>query len=214
MLDRLIGIDQEITLWLNGFHSAWSDPVWMFFSDVRIWFPAYGVIMGMMIYRLGWKKGLIVILSCILTVVLADQISYHIKEGVDRLRPYYTTELLERGLHWPLNRSSFFGFFSGHASNSFGFAMCSWLGFRLNDKDCRYKIYGVCIFLWAALVSLSRIMMAAHFFGDVTVGMFFGLAVGLFCASLARGVIRMLLEPATARSASSPRRRSSCGGRG
>ena len=166
----------------------------MFLSDVRIWFPMYGVIMGVMIYRLGWKKGLVVILSCILCVTLADQISYHIKEGIDRLRPYYTTDLLQRGLHWPMNRSSFFGFFSGHASNSFGFAICSWLGFRLNDRRCRYRAYGICIFLWAALVALSRVMMAAHFFGDIFVGTLFGLAVGLFCAALARGVIRKWME--------------------
>lgn len=190
MQDRLIGIDQDITLWINSFHSAWSDPVWMFFSDVRIWFPAYGIIMAMMVYRLGWKKGLIVILSCILTVVLTDQISYHIKEGLDRLRPYYTTEMLQRGLHWPLNRSSYFGFFSGHASNAFGFAICSFLGFRLNDRTSRYCVYGCCIFLWAILVALSRVMMAAHYFGDVTVGMFFGLAVGLLTAGIAHAVIR------------------------
>ena len=193
-MERLIGIDQDITLWLNGFHSPWSDPFWMFLSDVRIWFPMYGVIMGMMIYRLGWKKGLVVILSCILCVTLADQISYHIKEGIDRLRPYYTTSLLERGLHWPINRSSFFGFFSGHASNSFGFAICSFLGFRLNDRSRSYTVYGWCIFAWAALVSLSRVMMAAHFFGDIFVGTLFGLAVGLFCAALARGVIRKWME--------------------
>lgn len=190
MLDRLIGIDQDITLWINGFHSAWSDSVWMFFSDVRIWFPAYGIIMAMMIYRLGWKKGLIVLLSCILTVVLTDQISYHIKEGVDRLRPYYTTEMLQRGLHWPLNRSSFFGFFSGHASNTFGFAICSFLGFRLNNRTCRYRIYGLGVFIWAFLVALSRVMMAAHYFGDVTVGMLFGLSVGLLMAGIAHAVIR------------------------
>ena len=190
MLDRLIGIDQDITLWINSFHSAWSDPVWMFFSDVRIWFPAYGIIMAMMVYRLGWKKGLIVILSCILTVVLTDQISYHIKEGLDRLRPYYTTEMLQRGLHWPLNRSSYFGFFSGHASNAFGFAICSFLGFRLNDRTSHYRVYGYGIFLWAILVALSRVMMAAHYFGDVTVGMFFGLAVGLLTAGIAHAVIR------------------------
>ena len=196
-MERLIGIDQEITLWLNGFHSAWSDPFWMFMSDIRIWIPMYGVLMGLMIYRLGWKKGLVVILSCILTVVLADQISYHIKEGVDRLRPYYTADLLERGLHWPQNRSSFFGFFSGHASNAFGFAMCSWLSFRLNDRSRRYAAYGRFIFIWAALVALSRVMMAAHFFGDILVGTFFGLAVGTFSASLARGAVRKWLEPAT-----------------
>ena len=196
-MERLIGIDQDITLWLNGFHSPWSDQFWMFLSDVRIWFPMYGVIMGLMVYRLGWKKGLVVILSCILTVVLADQISYHIKEGIDRLRPYYTTDLLHRGLHWPVNRSSFFGFFSGHASNAFGFAICSWLGFRLNDRPRRYRVYGIGIFLWAALVALSRIMMAAHFFGDILAGTLFGLAVGLFCAALARGVVRRWIDPAT-----------------
>ena len=196
-MERLIGIDQEITLWINSFHSAWSDPFWMFMSDIRIWFPAYGVIIGMMLYRLGWKKGLVVVLSCVLTIVLADQISYHVKESVDRLRPYYTAGLVERGLHWPLNRSSFFGFFSGHASNAFGFAACSFLGFRLNDRRYRYAAYGWCVFIWAALVALSRVMMAAHFFGDILVGTLFGLATGTFCASLARGVIRKWLEPAT-----------------
>ena len=197
-MERLIGIDQEITLWLNGFPSPWSDQFWMFLSNIRIWFIAYGAIMVVMVRRLGWKRGLLVILSCILCVVLADQISYHIKEGIDRLRPYYTTSLLERGLHWPVNRSSFFGFFSGHASNSFGFAMCSWLGFRLNDKTHRYRVYGCCIFAWAVLVALSRVMMATHFFGDIFVGTLFGMAVGLFCAALARGVIRKWMEKPTA----------------
>ena len=51
-----------------------------------------------------------------------------------------------------------------------------------------------CIFLWAALVSLSRVMLAAHFFGDIFVGTLFGLAVGLFCAALGRGVIRKWME--------------------
>lgn len=196
-MERLVHIDQDITLWINSFHSAASDQLWMFLSDVRIWFPAYGIIFGFLIWRLGWKKGLIVILSCILTVVLADQISAHIKDSVQRLRPMYTTELLQNGLHWPQPRYSFFGFFSGHASNAFGFAVCSFLGFRLNDRTRDYRIYGWVIFIWAALVALSRIMMAAHYFGDILVGTLFGLAVGTFCAALARGVIRRWLEPAT-----------------
>ena len=194
MLERLIGLDQDITLWINSFHCAWSDSFWMFLSDVRIWFPAYGVILGMLIYKLGWKRGLVAVLSCVLTVVLADQISAHIKDSVERLRPLYTTALLQNGLHWPLGRYSFFGFFSGHASNAFGFAACSWLGFR-NDPSSRYRTFGVCIFLWAFLVSLSRIMMAAHFFGDVVVGSLFGLLVGTGVALAARAVIRRI--PAT-----------------
>ena len=197
-MERLLHIDQDITLWLNGFHSAATDQLWLFLSDVRIWFPAYGIIFGVMLWRLGWKKGLIVILSCILTVILTDQISARIKDGVQRLRPLYTTGLLQNGLHWPLGRYSFFGFFSGHASNAFGFAICSLLGFRLNDDTRRYGAYGWCVFVWAVLVALSRVMMAAHYFGDVLVGALFGLSVGLLMAGLARGAVRRWLEPATA----------------
>ena len=195
MLERLIGLDQDITLWINGFYSPWSDPFWMFLSDVRIWFPAYGVILGMLIYKLGWKRGLVAVLSCILTVVLADQISAHIKDGIGRLRPCYSTWMLQHGLHWPLTRYSFYGFFSGHASNAFGFAVCSSLGFRLNDPSHDYKVYSWGAFLWAFLVAVSRVMMAAHYFGDVLVGSVFGLAVGTAVALAARAIIRRI--PAT-----------------
>ena len=164
----------------------------MLFSDVRVWFPAYGVIMGMMFYRLGWKKGLAVLLSCILTVILVDQVSSAVKDSVERLRPFYSTEMLHNGLHWPVGRYGFFGFFSGHASNAFGFAACSWLGFRLNDPSRPYKAYGWGVFLWAACVALSRIMLAAHYFGDILVGTLFGLAVGLLMAGLARSACNRL----------------------
>ena len=170
----------------------------MFLSDVRIWFPAYGIIFWVIIRRLGWKRGLVVVLSCILTVVAADQISAQIKDVIQRLRPLYTTELLQNGLHWPQGRYSFFGFFSGHASNAFGFAACSWLGLRLNDKTRHYRVYGWCIFIWAALVALSRVMMAAHYFGDVLTGALFGMAVGLLMAGLAHGIIRQWLESPSA----------------
>lgn len=197
-MEDLIQIDQAITLWINRFHSAPSDQFWIFLSNIRIWFIAYGAVMAVMIRRLGWKRGLLVILSCILTVVVCDQVSAHIKDGVQRLRPLYTTAMLQSGLHWPLGRYDFFGFFSGHASNCFGFATCSWLGFRLNDPSRSYKAYGWCVFIWAALVSLSRIMVAAHFFGDILVGTLFGLSVGLLTAGLAHGAVRRWLTPVTA----------------
>ena len=196
-MESLIQIDQAITLWINRFHSAPSDQFWMFLSNIRIWFIAYGAIMVVMVRRLGWKRGLLVILSCILTVVICDQVSSHVKDGVQRLRPLYTTAMLQGGLHWPLGRYDFFGFFSGHASNSFGFAACSWLGFRLNDPSRSYKAYGWCAFLWAALVSLSRVMVAAHYFGDILTGTLFGLSVGLLTAGLAHGAVRRWFKPAT-----------------
>jgi len=175
--DRLIDLDRRITLWLNGWHSSWSDQFWMFLSDTRIWFPLYGFIMVLLVWKLGWRRGLVVILSCILTVVLADQISYHVKNGVMRLRPCYTTWMIENGLYWPLPRRGLYGFFSGHASNAFSFVACSLAGFRV-EKAFPWRAYAWTGFIWATLVALSRVMLAAHYVGDILVGAAFGLAVG------------------------------------
>ena len=187
-LDPLIDLDRRITLWLNGWNSPLADSFWTFLSDTDVWFPLYGCIMLVMIWKLGWKRGLVVILSCVVTVVLADQISYHIKNGVMRLRPCYTTWMIENGLHWPLPRRGLYGFFSGHASNTFSFVACSLVGFR-TEKTFPWRIYATVGYLWAALVALSRVMLAAHYFGDILVGTLFGLMVGLTVGYLTRQLI-------------------------
>ena len=43
--------------------------------------------------------------------------------------------------------------------------------------------------LWAALASLSRVMLAAHYLGDILTGTVFGLLVGLALAYAARFLI-------------------------
>ena len=68
---------------------------------------------------------------------------------------------------------------------AFGFAAGSWAGLQLNDPKRRYGIYGCCIMIWAALISLSRVMLAAHYLGDILVGSLFGLALGYALARLA-----------------------------
>ena len=188
-LDSVIALDQRITLWLNSFNSPLSDSFWVFMSDTKIWFPAYGVVMGVMIWRLGWKRGLLMILTMILTVVAADQISAGVKDSVMRLRPCYTTWMLENGLHLPLPRYSLYGFFSSHASNVYSFAVVSLMGLNL-DKSRRHCAYGWGVFLWASLVALSRIMVSAHYFGDVLVGTVFGLVIGLVFGLGARFLTR------------------------
>lgn len=193
--DGLIGLDRQFTLWLNGLDQAPPCSLWLLLSDARIWFPAYGVVMALLLWRLGWKRGLIVIASLFVTVLLADQLSGLVKHGLERLRPCYDLEMLENGLQVPYGKAGgFFGFFSSHAGNCFGFAVSSWLGFRWNDPSGKkYRAYGWGVFLWAALVSLSRVMLAAHFFGDVLVGALFGLAVGLAVEAVTRWIVAKAL---------------------
>lgn len=189
MLEELIQTDQQITLWINSFYSPETSPLWTLLSDARVWFPAYAAVMAVMVWRMGWKKGLLCALSLIVMVVVVDQLSGVVKESVMRLRPCYNTRMLDGGVQWACGRPGFYGFFSSHASNTLGFAIASYMGLR-NDHAHSYKVYGICVFLWAGMVCLSRIMLAAHFFGDVVAGALFGLAAGYLIGLGTRQIIK------------------------
>ena len=187
MID-IVQIDQAATLWINKLDTPALYPLWMGLSDARIWFPAYALIMGFIIWKLGWKKGLLVSLSLILCVVLTDQLSGLVKDSVARLRPCFNTWMVENGVLIPYGQAGgLYGFFSSHAANGFGFAAASSLGLKLNGKPVPPYTWG--IFIWASLVSLSRIMMAAHFLGDVLVGVVFGLSIGVILAYFVRLIV-------------------------
>ena len=55
--------DQLLTLKVNSWSSPITDPIWQFFSNIPVWIPMYVLIVALIIWRLGWKKGLIVVLA-------------------------------------------------------------------------------------------------------------------------------------------------------
>ena len=190
VLEQLIHIDEQVTLWLNTHSPAFLDPVWELFSEVNIWFPFYTLVVAYVFWRLGWKKGLAILLALILTVVLTDQLSYHLKEAIQRLRPCHNAWMLDGGLRMPQGpRASLYGFFSGHASNTFGFAAFTCAVLKKNDPIHSYRGWGWFVYIWATLVSLSRIVLAAHFVGDILAGMVFGSCMGWLTAWLCSAVI-------------------------
>ncbi len=189
-LESLIQWDQQASLWLNKLGNATWDPFWLMLSDTRFWFPAYGIIMLFLFRELGWKKGLAVLLSIIVMLVTVDQSCNGFKAGLERLRPCYNAWMIAHDIRLPYGVTGhLFGFFSAHAANTFGFAATSFLGFQLNRPKRSYCVYGWCVFIWAALVAYSRIMMGAHFLGDVLVGACYGLAVGSAIACLTHYLI-------------------------
>ena len=185
----MIELDRQITLWINSLGCESWDGFWMFLSNARVWYPLYGLIMGFIIYRLGWKKGLIVVASLFLAVIATDQLSGLVKAYFQRLRPCFDPWMLEHGVRHPIKPGHLYGFFSSHAANTFGFAIASYIGLAV-DKKHHYSIYAWCIMVWATLVSLSRVMLAAHFVGDILVGAVFGLLIGSLIALLARFLCR------------------------
>lgn len=184
MLDTLQSLDKQITLTLNSFHFEAGDYFWQFFSLKETWYPLYAAVLFIIIKRQGWKRGLIMVTAMVLTIVACDQVANLVKNSVCRLRPCYDSYMLRQGLHVLEGRAGYFGFFSGHAANAFGFAASSSICLE-TDKNHRYGAYQWFIFIWAALIGLSRIFAGKHYFGDVVVGSIVGLCLGCIFAGLA-----------------------------
>ena len=183
MLDTLQALDQRITLALNSLHFEAGDYLWQFFSLKETWYPLYAMMIFVLIKRLGVKKGLMMVLALVLTVVACDQIANLVKDSVCRLRPCYNADMVRSGLHVLEGRGSYYGFYSGHAANAFGFAAASCICLEA-DKNHRYDTYQWFIFIWAAMIGLSRIFSGKHYFGDVLTGSIAGFFIGYIIASI------------------------------
>ncbi len=179
-IDQIINLDKQITLAINGLHSSFSDSFWVFMSEIPVWFPMYGLIIGVIYWRLGWKKGLVFTVALALTVLCCDQTANFFKETFERIRPCNDEFMITSGANILASHASF-SFFSGHACNAFGFACCSLVALK-EDKRLKYSGYAIFIFIWAFLVSASRVFVAAHFFCDVLVGAIMGSIISLCIA--------------------------------
>lgn len=186
-------LDQQVTLEINSWNSPITDPIWQFFSDIPVWIPLYVLIVAGLIWRLGWKKGIIMTLAAVATFGFCDQFSNFIKDLVCRIRPLNDVFMLENGLNVLEGATRSFSFFSAHSANTFGLATSTLIGFRI-DKRLKYNGYAAGIFTWATLVALSRIFVGKHYLGDILAGALIGAAAGYIFASLARLIIRKYIR--------------------
>ena len=197
-------IDQLLTLEINSWHSFITDPMWVFFSQKLEWAPMYAGIIALLIWKLGWKRGLIVLAGALLTFGFCDQFSNLIKHAVGRIRPLRDEFMISQGLH-VLERGGGYSFFSAHAANSFGLAFSTFVGLKrcLMGLSVRsnqttqpeststtatmpkwLKAYGYWIYFWAFMVAVSRIFVGKHYLGDVIVGILVGSLAGYCFARL------------------------------
>ncbi|MBQ9661328.1 MAG: phosphatase PAP2 family protein [Bacteroidales bacterium] len=188
LLRQLHHIDQDVTLAVNSLHCPATDFIWTVFSNKYIWFALYAAVLVFLYWRLGWKRATIVVIACVLTVTACDQLGNVVKAWVERLRPCWDLNMTGRGLHILEDKGNLYGFYSAHAANAMGFAICSWRGFRA-DRSLPYRKYGWFIIIWALLVGISRVFVGKHFLGDVLAGF----AVGIFFGWLFSGIARMLI---------------------
>ncbi len=181
MLDFIVSLDHQIFLLINtSWTSAWGNLFFPFVTDLHktLFFKVVmiPVIFWIFCFRRGLKKGAVVFLFCLMSILISDGVGNIIKKSVERPRPGDTV-----GLGAEV-RSSYGGysFVSNHAVNMFNF--CSFTGSIY--PPAAPVLYGI-----ATLIGYSRIYNGVHFPLDVIGGGLLGILFGLSFAYACKKIL-------------------------
>ncbi|MEN7546726.1 phosphatase PAP2 family protein [Rapidithrix thailandica] len=183
MLESLDKLDKEIFLFFNSLHADWLDPIMWAITESGTWIPFYVLIIAFLVYKFRWNT-IFILMAIGLTITLADQFaSGFCKPFFERLRPSHSPELeglvhLIQDKNGNYYKGGSFGFISSHSANTFGLASFLFCLFR------KRVAYISLMFLWAAIVSYSRIYVGVHYPGDLMVGALTGILWGFLSFKL------------------------------
>lgn len=172
-VESLLSYERELFFLLNGSDSIFIDNIMWILSRTKVWILFYLFVALFLFYKTLKKEAALVLLFFILTIVLCDQFSSGmIKPFFERLRPTHHPDFKDFVDIVHEHRGGGFSFISGHATNSFGFAVFLSLIFR-------NRWVTLVAFVWATLISYSRIYLGVHFISDVVGGVLAGTLIAL-----------------------------------
>ncbi len=180
-LDKIIQLDKDLFVFLNGLGNESWDTFWMITTNQLSWIPLYLIFFYLIFKSLGWKKGLALIILTALLVTFSDQFTVFIKDSVERLRPNRDPSINEFIRILKNNKS--FSFVSGHATTSTAVSLFMHLILK------KYFKYTILFFIWPLLFAYSRIYIGVHFPIDVIAGAFLGILIGLVFYKLSLKVL-------------------------
>jgi undecaprenyl-diphosphatase len=170
MLEKILTLDKEWFIYLNGLGSETYDGLWLLITKQINWIPLF-ILLGYLIFKkLGTKQTLFLLLFIAILLTITDQVTNLFKNGFQRLRPCNNPEI-NSFIRVVQVRNSF-SFFSGHAANTMAVATFLYLIMK------RYFKYFGILFLWPLIFAYSRIYLGLHYPSDIICGYLFGAIIG------------------------------------
>ena len=170
MLEKIIAIDKELLVFLNGLGSKNFDPLWLIITKQSSWIPLFVFLLYLVYKKLGAKQTIIIILFVSVLLTVNNTITELFKSTFQRLRPCNDPEI--KDIIRNIKPSSTFSFFSGHSSNTMAVFVFLYSIFRK-----KYKYFWVLI-LWPLVFAYSRIYLGLHFPTDILAGYTCGVITG------------------------------------
>ena len=165
MLEFLQNIDNQVFYFINNrIANSFTDAFFAHITVEKHWF-VFWAIMGLYLLIAGGKRGRIVLVLAIFTVIISDQFSNQIlKELVGRIRPCHILQ----NVHLLVGCTSSYSFPSSHAVNNFAGAYL----FSYFYPKMKWALY-----LGAFLMAVSRIFVGVHYPSDILGGALIGLFI-------------------------------------
>lgn len=183
-MEILVDLDKSLFIFLNSLGLEFFDSLWMFITDKRSSIPLYLFLIYFIYKKLSKTEFIKYLVFIIILIVFTDQTSNLFKDYFERLRPCHDETINSHIRIVKASCGGLYGFFSAHAANSFALASFFYFSFKSFSSNFKY------LFLWAIVVSYSRIYIGVHFPADVIFGLFFGMFLG-YLFSLASFKIKL-----------------------
>lgn len=165
--------DEQIVLAVNRMHLLWLDSVMMVITQTAFWTPLFLLIIYLLFKTRPMKDAWSILAGVLIAIVISDQTTASLmKPFFERLRPSHHPALSPQ-LHFIEGyKGGLYGFASSHAANAFALATVLTLAVGATLRGIRW------LFLWAALMSFTRLYLSVHYLTDLLAGACVGIVAG------------------------------------
>ena len=164
MLDYLKQLDTKILVFINGLHTPFWDSCMLIITHRYTWIPLY-IAIAFFLFLKRKKEFPIVIVFIAVAIICSDLFASSLMKPLfHRLRPCHNEEISRWLYLIKDNCGGTYGFISSHAANTFAFITFLFLYLGKEHK------WIPLLFIWAGIISLSRVYLGVHYPSDITVG--------------------------------------------